>query len=161
VQGGLNKHISKNLDRPKDFAVDGVINYANNLCKNFNVLAIAISGQTNSELKISHFIVRKGKFNKHEMLTDQYGNEVVDLLAFENYFNLFIYDPIIYAQKERDVLDFLKLLHNFIRDYAHLGDAEKPLIVSGILLALKDNVFFRTLETYPDDRLPKFTLAND
>lgn len=154
----LNKHSSKDGDRPKDFAVDGALNYANNLCKNFNVLAIAISGQTNAELKISHFIVRKGKFNRHEKLTDQYGNEVVDFLAFKNYFNLFIYDPIIHAQKERDVLDFSKSLNNFIRDYAHLGDAEKPLIVSGILLALKDNVFFRTFETYPDDRLPKFTL---
>lgn len=71
---------------------------------------------------------------------------------------LFIYDPIIHAQKERDVLDFSKSLHNFIRDYAHLGDTEKPLIVSGILLALKDVVFFRTYDTYPDDRLPKFIL---
>lgn len=154
----VNKHASKDGDRPNDFAVDGVLHYANNLCRNFNVLAIAISGQTNTELKISHFITRKGKFNKHEKLTDQYGNEVVELLAFENYFNLFIYDPIIHAQKERDVLDFSKALHNFIRDYAHLGDTEKPLIVSGILLALKDRIFLKTYETYPDDRLPKFIL---
>lgn len=154
----ISKHASKDCNRPNDFAVDGVLHYANFLCRNFNVLSIAISGQSSAELKISNFITRKGKFNKHDVLTDQYGAEVKDVLAFENYFSLFIYDPVIHSQKERDVLDFSKSLHNFIRDYAHLGDAEKPLIVSGILLALKDNVFFRTYDSYPDDRLPKFTL---
>lgn len=87
----INKHASRNGDRPNDFAVDGVLHYANYLCRSFNVLSIAISGQTASELKISNFITRRGKFNKHDNLTDQYNNEVTEILAFENYFNLFIY----------------------------------------------------------------------
>lgn len=154
----INKHYSKNFKRPKDYAVDGVLHYANHLCRHYNVLAIGVSGQSESEIKISNYIVRKNKFNTFDCLTDQYGNAVEGILGFENYFNLFVYDPLIHAQKERDVLDFSKSLHNFIRDYAHLSDAEKPLLVSGILLALKDNVFFRTYETYPDDRLPKYAL---
>lgn len=154
----ISKHSSKEKNRPAEYAVDGALHYANFLCRNFNVLAIAVSGQNAAELKISNFVVRKGKFGKFDTLSDKYGNEVLEILSFKNYFDLFIYDPIIHAQKERDVLDFSKYLHNFIRDYAHLSDAEKPLMVSGILLALKDTVFFKTYGNYPDSKLPKYAL---
>jgi type I restriction enzyme M protein len=155
----IKKHRSATLDRPKDFAVDGVLHYAKHLCRLYNVLAIAISGQTFAELKISNFIVRKGKYNDYEVLRDKHNQDVKELLKFDDYFDLCIYDPLIHAQKERDVLDFSRDLHNFIRDYAHLSEAEKPLIVSGILLALKDEVFFKTYHSYPDDRLPEYTLS--
>ncbi|WP_052658103.1 N-6 DNA methylase [Shewanella algae] len=154
----IKRHQSKTLDRANDYAVDGVLHYANFLCRAFNVLAIGISGQTRAELKVTNLIIRKGKFNKFDLLEDTNSNPVCSILGYKNYFDLFIYDPQIHAQKERDVLDFSKALHNFIRDYAHLSDAEKPLIVSGILLALKDDVFLGAYASYPDDRLPKYTL---
>ncbi|EHK59508.1 hypothetical protein, partial [Halomonas sp. GFAJ-1] len=154
----IKKHQSKTYDRANDYAVDGVLHYANFLCRSFNVLAIGISGQTRAELKVTNLIIRKGKFNKFDLLEDTSSNPVSSILGYKNYFDLFIYDPQIHAQKERDVLDFSKALHNFIRDYAHLSDAEKPLIVSGILLALKDDVFLGAYASYPDDRLPKYTL---
>jgi hypothetical protein len=47
------KHKSKNLDKPKDFAVDGVLHYAKHLSKEFSVLAIAASGMTEDSLLIS------------------------------------------------------------------------------------------------------------
>ena len=40
------KHESANRDRYADFAVDGVLLYAAFLAKEFDVLAIAVSGQT-------------------------------------------------------------------------------------------------------------------
>ena len=153
------KHASDSLNNPKDFAVDGALHYANHMCRSYNVLAIAVSGQTIEEAKISCYIVRKGKYNKFDPLIDKFGNQIERILGFNNFFEIFIYDPAIHAQKERDVLDFSKDLHNFIRDYAHISDTEKPLVVSGILLALQGNVYFKTYESYPDSRLPQFTLG--
>lgn len=152
----VRHHESQGGNRPKDFAVDGAIHYAHSLCRDFNVLAIAVSGETASEMRLSHFIVRKGQFGQADSLRSRYGREIDTILPFQEYFELFIYDPLIHQRKERDVIDFSKRLHNFVRDYAHLSEAEKPLVVSGILLALKDNVFFQTYGQYPDDRLPDF-----
>jgi uncharacterized protein YybS (DUF2232 family) len=45
-------HESKNKDKPKDYAVDGVLHYAKALSKEFEVIAIASSGESETELKI-------------------------------------------------------------------------------------------------------------
>ena len=49
----INQHESKNKDKLKDFAVDGVLYYGAKLSREFNVIAIAISGQNKKELKIT------------------------------------------------------------------------------------------------------------
>ena len=48
-------HESPNQDQPASFAIDGVLLYASKLSREFNVIAIAVSGQTKEELKISAF----------------------------------------------------------------------------------------------------------
>lgn len=152
------KHATSDFSNPRDYALDGVLHYAKHLCRSFNVLAIAVSGQTEDEILVSAYVVRKGAFDSIAPLKDKYGKPVAAILPFADFFELYVYDPLVHAQKERSVLDFSRDLHNFIRDYAHLSDAEKPLIVSGILLALKDEVYYRTYSTYPDSRLPQYTL---
>lgn len=54
------KHQSPNLNKPVEFAVDGVLHYAKKLAKSYNIIAIAVSGQTKSSLKISNWIIPKG-----------------------------------------------------------------------------------------------------
>lgn len=53
------KHESIGRNNPKDYAVDGVLHYASFLSKEFNVVAIAVSGETKSELKVSNFYWKK------------------------------------------------------------------------------------------------------
>lgn len=53
------KHASKTGDKPKDYAVDGVLHYAKALSERFNVVAIAVSGQTKTELLVTHFYWKK------------------------------------------------------------------------------------------------------
>ena len=50
------KHESSNFDKYSEFAVDGVLLYASYLSKDFDVLAIAVSGETKQHLKVSHFL---------------------------------------------------------------------------------------------------------
>lgn len=54
-----SKHESFGRNNPKEYAVDGVLHYARFLSKEFNVVAIAVSGETNTELKVSNFYWKK------------------------------------------------------------------------------------------------------
>ena len=59
-------HESLNQNQPANFAVDGVLLYASKLSQEYNVIAIAASGQTKEELKINTFL-----FPKNEVLLKQ------------------------------------------------------------------------------------------
>ena len=50
------KHESVSRDKYAEYAVDGVLLYTSFLAKEYDVLAIAVSGETKSKLKVSHFI---------------------------------------------------------------------------------------------------------
>src|SRR5690554_1284379 len=70
-----NKHESPNRDKIVDFAVDGALHYAKAISKSFNVIAVAVSGQTKSSLKISNFIHPKGA-NQPKDLVNKSGTKI-------------------------------------------------------------------------------------
>ena len=72
------KHVSKAGGRYAEYAVDGVLLYAGFLSKEFDVLAVAVSGQTESSLRISHFLHLKGMPNAIEFPLE-------GILAFDEY----------------------------------------------------------------------------
>ncbi|HRI28775.1 MAG TPA: hypothetical protein PK715_12020, partial [Chitinophagales bacterium] len=49
----VNKHESSNKDKYADFAVDGALLYASFLSREFDVIAIAVSGEERQTLKVS------------------------------------------------------------------------------------------------------------
>lgn len=51
------QHESLRKNLPVSFAVDGILHYAKYLSKEYNVVAVAVSGSTLSELKVSSFIM--------------------------------------------------------------------------------------------------------
>lgn len=54
----------------------------------------------------------------------------------------------------RDLLAFAKKLHNFMRKAVKANNREKPLLVSGILIALKNEAFRAVYDKYSADELP-------
>ena len=52
----IKKHKSKEGDRFGEFAVDDVLLYSSFLSKQFNVISIAVSGETKRELIVSNFL---------------------------------------------------------------------------------------------------------
>ena len=54
----IAKHQSSTLDNYDEYAVDGALLYASFLSKEYDVLAIGVSGQNKKELKVSHQIGR-------------------------------------------------------------------------------------------------------
>ncbi|MBL3758119.1 SAM-dependent DNA methyltransferase [Bacillus cereus] len=130
----IKKHESPDKDKPKDYAVDGVLLYAAHLSKYFNVLAIAVSGETEKELKVSHFVYPKGTGTYRELPQNM-------LQQAEDYIRLIKYDPAIERIRRLELLNFAKEIHNDMRDFAKLTEQEKPLLVSAVLLALSDEAF--------------------
>lgn len=148
----IKYHESENLDRIDKFAVDGVLHYAKFLAKSYTVIAIAISGQRKSALKISTYLLPKHS-TEAKILTNEYGKPVEQIVSIEEYIRLSSYDPEVAKKRHTDLMAFSRELHEFMRDHAKLTESEKPLLVSGTLIALKNEIFAKTFDMHSPDKL--------
>ncbi len=148
------KHQSPKLNKPVEFAVDGVLHYAKKLAKSYNVIAIAVSGQTKSSLKISNWIIPKGN-TEAKPLTNKSGKKISTLIPLEDYIEHGTFDPDVAKSRQTDLMEFSRDLHNFMRDYAKLTESEKPLLVSGTLIALRNKAFTKSFDVYKPEELQK------
>lgn len=130
----IKKHESSNRDIPVDYAVDGVLHYASFLKEGFNVIAIGVSGSREDSIKISNFLWRKNE-NHYEEL------EISEILSQEDYYKIIINDTKEIEEEVKDLIKYSRELHEDMRDFAKLTEAEKPILVSAILIALYDNIF--------------------
>lgn len=130
----INKHESENKDKLADFAVDWVLYYWAKLSKEYNIIAIAVSWQTEKELKISNFLFLKWEQSYKDLQLNQ-------ILTSKEYENIISRDPNQEKKNYSELLKFSRELHNNIRDYAKLDESQKPLFVSAILIALKNWLF--------------------
>jgi type I restriction enzyme M protein len=147
------RHESADHNRPADFAVDGVLHYAEHLSKQFDVIGIAVSGTDFEHLRVSTFRQLKGTAPA-EALPSPSGN-VDRLIPVADYIELLRYDPAVRARTHAELIAFSRVLHNYMRDYAKLSEQEKPLVVSGILLALRDQAFNRNWDDYGPQHLAR------
>ena len=60
-KANINNHESGNNDKPRDYAVDGVLHYAKYLSTEFTVIAIAVSGENINSLRVSNFLQNKNE----------------------------------------------------------------------------------------------------
>lgn len=113
------------------YAEDGVIHYMKGLSKEFNVIGLAVSGT--DTLQITTFkAMRNGAI---ERLSDKV------VLKREDYLSILRNSKGYGDKTEVEIVAFAKDLHEYLRDHMELSEAYKPLIVSGILLALKNPGF--------------------
>lgn len=129
----ITKHESPNRDKYADFAVDGVLLYTSFLAKEFDVLAIAVSGETKQELKVSHFLHLKGERKP----TDIFGNK---LLSANDYLDGYLKSPEKFRQDYNTLLAFTKTLNEKLHTYKIL-ESQRSLLISCILIALEDDAF--------------------
>jgi len=134
----ITKHESLNRDRFSDFAVDGTLLYASYLSKDFDVLAIAISGETKQQLRISHFLHLKNERKAIEI----FGNK---LLSAQDYLDGYLKSPEKFRQDYNTLLEFTKKLNDQLHSYK-IPENQRALLISAILIALEDDAF-KTLYT--------------
>jgi hypothetical protein len=133
-------HESKNRDKYKDFAVDGALLYASYMSKEFDVLAIAISGETKQELKISHFLHLKGEKKAVSFVGDK-------LLNVDEYLQNYLKSPEKFRQDYNALLDFTKILNAKLHSNKVLG-SERSLLISAILIALENDAFQKSYASH-------------
>lgn len=141
----VKKHESKSRDRYSDFAVDGVLLYASFLSKEFDVIAIAISGETKSELRVSQYLFLKGDKKASPFIKSS-------ILSFDDYFNAYINDERKFKQDYENLLAYTKDLNDTLH-IKKIKESHRSLLISGILIALQDRAF--------QDGYTKYTKAKD
>lgn len=137
-----NELISKEPKDVKDFAVNGALFYGQHLVKNTTykkVLAFGISGNEKKH-KISPIFIDETEIYR----------ELPELESFISFNEKNIEEYYIReilkeeTNKEKELAEILKdaaTLHKDLRNYGNLEDKQKPLLVSGILLALREVEF--------------------
>ncbi|HCT4928559.1 TPA: N-6 DNA methylase [Morganella morganii] len=147
-------HESPDLDRPKDYAVDGVLHYAKRLSKEYTVLALAVSGTSDDFTIVSNYLIPCGS-NEYKLLTNEDDVEVKDILSFEDYYRLASFDPQVERKRHSDLLAFAKDLHELIWTAAKISEEDKPLLVSGTLIALMNQPFLNSFKYYNAEDMPR------
>lgn len=131
-------HESEKKDKPKDYAVDGVLHYASFLKDNFHIIAIGVSG-SDEDYRISTYQWNKGE---KRFLPRKFN----DLQKYEDYYQIFhAKDKVVLTEDE--LMQYAKKLHDQMRDEVKLKEAEKPLLVAALLLALDNDDFVREMVT--------------
>lgn len=124
-----------------NYAENGALHYAKEVIKKTNFKKIFAFGCSGDE---KHHNIRP-------VYVDASGYKLLDKVDnFENFspanIDKYYKEQVLgetppEEQEESVILDKSKDLHEALRNYGQLGDSEKPLVVSAILLALSDNDF--------------------
>ncbi|MGY6090028.1 HsdM family class I SAM-dependent methyltransferase [Avibacterium paragallinarum] len=123
----------------KDYAVNGALHYGLHLAKHTSykkIIAIGVSGDEKRHQITPLFINECGEYKELENL------ETFTLFSADNideyYFRNILKEPTNEDKTTEEILKDAKQLHEDLRNYGSIQDKDKPLIVSGILLALRE-----------------------
>lgn len=137
-----DKHESADRDRPVEFAVDGALHYSSYLSKEFNVLAIAVAGETAADARISHFLNLKGSSRQTPIFD-------AALLSPSEYIRGYYNDPAKFRQDYDSLKGFLRVLNERLH-VDKVAESNRALLISAILIALEDTSFKRSFATERD-----------
>ncbi|WP_125154089.1 HsdM family class I SAM-dependent methyltransferase [Clostridium rectalis] len=143
----LNKHVKLNgtiisleTQAVKNYAVNGALFYAKHLINNTSyrkVLAFGISGSERRH-RISPIFVDDTEYYRELP-------EVESFISFndknieEYYVKEILQEKTDIEKETTEILKDAATLHEDLRNYGNLKDIDKPLVVSGILLALNES----------------------
>ncbi len=127
-------HESEKKDNPKSYAVDGALLYSSFLSKEFDVIAIAISGETERELKVTHYLQLKNTNEAHHIFKDD------KFLSFSDYLDGYKTDERKFNQDFQELLKYSKTLNDKLHTLK-VAESNRSLLISGALIALTDKAF--------------------
>jgi len=129
------QHSSDHLNKPKSFAVDGVLYYAKFLKSAYNVVAIAVSGSKKDSCKVSTFYWQRG-LDDYMVL-----NKATDIILEPlNYLKLIKGERIQKKYSIEEIRETALGMHDALREIK-MTERNKPIFIAGILIALQDPDF--------------------
>lgn len=134
-----NELIAQDTKAVKNFAVNGALFYALHLAQNTSyhkVLAFGVSGSPKHHRITPLFVNERGDY---EILPDvetfiSFSEQNID----EYYLREVLKESTDQAKQTEEILKDAATLHEDLRNYGFIKDTDKPLIVSGIMLALRE-----------------------
>ena len=134
------------------YAVNGVKHYGSFLAKKFNVILIALSGESEKQMRVSYFLQVKGEKEAHPIFEGQ--NKLLELND--------IYEEYLKNEKvEKHNLDKIKRFSRELNDTLHNIDvleSYRCVFLAACLLALRDRDFsawLADISSYPDKSILK------
>ena len=146
-KASLNKHVNRNehdliaedIKSTTDYAVNGALFYGKHLAKNTTykkIIAIGVSGNEKNHRISPIFVDERGEYKElddvetfisfsSDNINEYYEREILEVKTNDEL-------------KTEELLKVARSLHEDLRNYGNLEDKNKPLIVSGILLALSE-----------------------
>lgn len=146
-------HESDSKKQYADYAVDGALLYASFLSKNFDVLAIAVSGINKEDLKISHFLHLKDEPRAFSYFQDK-------LLSPDDYYNGLNNSEEKKRQDYDKLLDYTRVLNTRLHTMK-IDEAERCILASCILLALRLPKFKNYYKTEENQQILAKNMIND
>jgi type I restriction-modification system DNA methylase subunit len=137
-KASVKHHESKDRKQYKDYAVDGVLLYASYLKDDFNVMSIAISGETEREVKLSHFLWLQGK-HTYKNVSDK------TILDPKSLFS--IIDKQSQPLKEEELIKKAIEYNNDLHNYS-IPEIDRCTLISSILVALQDKPFTNSFRSH-------------
>lgn len=123
----------------KDFAENGALHYGKHIVENTNfkkVFAFGCSGDEKHHVIRPIFIDKNGyKLLKPVENFENFSNENIE----KYYLEQVLEETPVETLELEEILKKSAELHEALRNYGQLGDSEKPLVVSAILLALRED----------------------
>ncbi len=138
------KHESKNRKQFADYAVDGVLLYSSYLSKEYDVLSLAVSGVEKDNIKTSYFIQKKG-----QDIEQIFGNK---LITIDDILSGLKQDVTKRNEKYEGLLDYSKILNEQLHKLK-IKEDKRSLLVSGILIALKNKDFYRSYSELSSNKM--------
>ena len=122
-----------------NYALNGAYFYAKHILENTNYKKAIVFGISGDE---KHHIIKPIYLDGREYFMDL--PEVESFISFnennidEYYIREILKEDTDEEKTTAEILKDAKELHEYLRNYGNLSDKDKPLVVSGILLALKE-----------------------
>lgn len=143
----VNLHIKRNsdnlicqeIDSIKNYAVNGALHYGIHLSRHTSykkIIAIAVSGDEKRHHISPIFINERGDYKELDNLETfiSFNTQNID----DYYIKEVLKEQTPQEKTTAEILKDAKELHEDLRNYGSIQDKDKPLLVSGILLALRE-----------------------
>lgn len=148
----VTKHISDTGTKYADYAVDGAKLYADYLSKEMDVLYIGVSGQTEDELRVSHYLKLKNDKTAKEVLNPN------KFYPFADYIKQ--YKDARFRVDYDNLIKYTRTLNEEMHK-RKIPENNRAILFSGILIALEDDTFHDTFGGYTQaGRLSQFLIES-
>lgn len=146
-------HESATLDSYREYAIDGALLYASFVSKEYDVIAIGFSGEKASLTRLSHYIQLNGEKEYHQFFTEG------ELLDMDSYHHGLMQSNYKFNQDFNKLIDYTKEVNEELQN-KKIKERLRALLISGILIALKNERFKAEYKNYQTTQLLVTNLFN-